>query len=305
MVLRQTFALPWRLASNHSAILICPGFPPSHLASFFGDRVLPYIHDTFLITRPEDLNPRAKLYMAPAFRFALNRLPRFLVNSQTTRDDVQRFCRQDAEITLYRPGVRNVFNLSSENRDGRPFVSSRLRLVALGTVEPRKNLLAAAAIITALRDKGLSDATLDIVGRAGWGEDTKTLSAIPGVVIHGYQPIERVREIIHKADALISTSFDEGLGLPLLEAQYAGLPVVAPDKAVFREVLGASGVLIDPGSPGAAAERILALVCASDWRQQHVIASAANLQRWLALAAGDKHVVLHLIERLARGDRSC
>jgi hypothetical protein len=37
--------------------------------------------------------------------------------------------------------------------------------------------------------------------------------------------------------------------LPLLEAQYAGLPIIAPDAAIFREVLGESGIHIDTADP--------------------------------------------------------
>lgn len=302
MVWRQTFVMPWRLATNPKALLLCPGFPPSPLASLFGARVLPYIHDTFLITRPEDLNTRAKLYMAPAFRVAMKRLPRFLVNSETTRDEVRRFCRADAGIELYRPGVRNVFGLAAGDRAARAAHSGGPRLVALGTVEPRKNLLAAAAIVAALRERGHAGATLEIVGRPGWGDDAERLARAPGVVMHGYQSVERVREIVDAADMLISTSHDEGLGLPLLEGQYAGLAVVAPDKPVFREVLAASGLLIDPADARGAAERIEAFLNAPDWRRAAVAGSERNLARWLDLAASDHANVLRLIARLSGTD---
>jgi len=116
MIFQQTVALPARLAMDHRAILLCPGFPPSLPASLFGARCLPYIHDLFLMTRPQDLNRRAKLYMAPAFRAAIKRLPRFLVNSETTGDQLRAHCRPDAEIQLYRPDVRNVFGLDAEGR---------------------------------------------------------------------------------------------------------------------------------------------------------------------------------------------
>ncbi len=303
MILRQTFALPFKLTRDSRAILLCPGFPPSPLTSFFGARVLPYIHDTFLITRRGDLNPRARLYMAPSFRIALKKLPRFLVNSETTRDEARRFCRTDADIRLYRPGVRNVFGLTGAGRADRPAATAGPRLVALGTVEPRKNLLAAASIVGALREAGFTETSLDIVGRAGWGEDAEKLAQAPGVALHGYQPLERVREIVERADMLISTSHDEGLGLPLLEAQYSGLPVVAPDKPVFREVLSTSGVFIDPADARAAGQRIAALMEAPDWRARYVAAGASNLARWLALAAGDHADVLQLVARLARGER--
>jgi hypothetical protein len=164
MVTKQTFELPMRLAAS-SSILLCPGFPPSPLLRPFASRVLPYIHDIFLLSRPADLNRRAKLYMAAPFRLALHRYPRFLVNSGDTGRKLAAHCRPDAAITLYRPPVRNVFDLESNGRTERD--AQPLRLVALGTVEPRKNFVAAARITSALRARGFPDATLDIVGRRG------------------------------------------------------------------------------------------------------------------------------------------
>ena len=113
-----------------------------------------------------------------------------------------------------------------------------MRLIALGTVEPRKNLMAAAQILAALRANGHAGATLDIVGRYGWGEELEQLQNAPGVTLHGYQSIEKTRELMARADLFINTSFDEGLGLPLLEAQYAGLPVIAPDAQRFQGSAG-------------------------------------------------------------------
>ena len=299
MLLRQVFGLPWTAARNPKAIVITPGFPPSPLLSLFGARVLPYIHDVFLLTRRQDLNYRAKLYMALPFRIAVRRLPRFLVNSQHTRDELRRFCRPDAEIILFRPAVRNVFGLSPAGRAERGASAPKLRLIALGTVEPRKNLLAAAAILTALRARHFSDATLDIVGRVGWGPDAAALQAMEGVTLHGYQSQDATRRLLEDADLYITTAHDEGLGLPLLEAQYAGLPVIAPDKAVFREVLGRAGLLLGEAGPQAQAARIAACVEGPGWRALQAAAAADNLTRWNEAAELDKVQVLALIARLS------
>src|SRR5213075_430641 len=67
MVTRQTFELPMRLAASSSSVLLCPGFPPSPLLRPFASRVLPYIHDLFLLSRRAELNMRARLYMARPF----------------------------------------------------------------------------------------------------------------------------------------------------------------------------------------------------------------------------------------------
>lgn len=301
MMAAQTLGLPARLAASKAALLLCPGFPPSPPLWPFRARVLPYIHDDFLLTRAADLNIRAKLYMATPFAIAVRHYPRFLANSRDTQRRLAQHIRPDAEITLYRPPVRNVFDLQSDTRAARDPVPAPLRLVALGTVEPRKNFLAAAQIVGRLRRLGFKDASLDLVGRAGWGDDWAALERMPGVTLHGYQPADAVTRILDKADLFICTSHDEGLGLPLLEAQYAGLPVAAPDAPVFREVLDASGIYIDPSDPGAAAARITAALKEPAWRARHAGAAAANLARWNAQAAQDHGHVIELIARLAGG----
>jgi glycosyltransferase involved in cell wall biosynthesis len=296
MVTTQTFGLPMRLVSS-SSILLCPGFPPSPLLRPFASRVLPYIHDIFLLSRPADLNRRARLYMAAPFKLALHRYPRFLANSSDTRLKLAAHCRPDAAITLYRPPVRNVFDLESKERAERDTLP--LRLVALGTVEPRKNFIAAARITSALRAQGFPGATLDIIGRQGWGDDWRSLEALPGVNLHGYQPSGRVKQLLHDADIFLCTSHDEGLGLPLLEAQYGGLPIVAPDAAIFHEVLDVSGIFVDPADPAAAAAHIAAKQTPRQWRSRYVTLAAQNLQRWNALAAADRDAVIDLIAELA------
>ncbi|MBR1119982.1 glycosyltransferase [Bradyrhizobium lablabi] len=298
MVTTQTLGLPMRLATS-SSILLCPGFPPSPLLRPFAARVLPYIHDDFLLTRRADLNARARLYMAAPFRLALRHYPRFLANSNDTMHRLEAHCRGDAEVTLYRPPVRNVFGLESELRAARHAKPQPLRIVALGTVEPRKNYGAAATIVSALRARGFAGASLDIVGRPGWGDDWEMLKTVPGVTLHGYQPTEEVRQLLDDADLFICTSHDEGLGLPLLEAQYAGLPIVAPDAAIFREVLGISGIYVDPTEPVQAATRIAAALSGAEWRARYAALGEQNLKRWNALAESDRDAVIGLIAGLA------
>jgi glycosyltransferase involved in cell wall biosynthesis len=300
MMMAQTFALAARLARARSAMLLCPGFPPSPLLLPFGARVIPYIHDVFLLSRRRDLNRRARLYMAEPFRLAVRRLPRFLVNSEDTRRKLAAVCRPDAKILLYRPRVRNVFGLRAEGRAGGPARPDHLRLVALGTVEPRKNFLAAAALARALMARGYRRVTLDVIGRRGWGDDWSRLAATPGVTLHGYRSTENAAALIAGADAFVCTSHEEGLGLPLLEAQYAGLPIIAPDQPVFREALDASGLYVDPQNCAAAAELVASDFANIDWRHRHATLAAQNLLRWNALAAGDREAVIDAIDRLAR-----
>ena len=304
MILRQQFLLPWLATIHPHARFIFPGFPPSPLFVLFRRRAILYVHDTFLITRKQDLGAKARIYMAPAFALAARTFKHFFVNSEKTRADLQNFVGDDAGIRLYRPSVANVFKLDAANRTHANDVRRPLKLVALGTVEPRKNYAAALTILDALRARHSPEAELHIIGRAGWGADSARVQSHAGVTVHGYLSEANVRRVMAEADVYLCTSHDEGLGLPLLEAQYGGLPVIAPGQPVFREVLGSSGTFIDPAIPDEAAAAIMALISQPGWRQHASTAALANVVRWNALAAGDlkaaRRIFLELDQQSAR-----
>ncbi|MBL8884914.1 MAG: glycosyltransferase [Hyphomicrobium sp.] len=287
MILCQQLLLPLLALLKPSAQFVFPGFPPSPVFALIPHRVWMYVHDTFLITRKSDLSAKARFYMAPQFACALRHLSRFMVNSEKTREEVRQFVSPSATVMLYRPSVANVFLLSSQGRPERTERPRPLRLAALGTIEPRKNYSAALAILETLRASGDENAQLHIIGRSGWGENAARIADHPGVVIHGYLPADGVKEQLEAADIYLCTSHDEGLGLPLLEAQYAGLAVVAPDAPVFRQVLGTSATFINSADAAGAARAITSLISQPGWRAATTAAALANVARWNEAAAKD------------------
>jgi glycosyltransferase involved in cell wall biosynthesis len=287
MLLKQQVWLPMLALLNPHAAFVFPGFPPSPLFVLARNRTTVYIHDLFLLTRRQDLSRKAKLYMSWPFRVAVSRLKYFFVNSEKTGNELAPFARADACIALYRPKVRNVFSLSAEGRAARPNSPRPLKLVSVGTVEPRKNYQNAADIRDQLALRLARPIELHIIGRDGWGGAGQAISQRPGVTVHGYLPADNVKAALEDADIYLCTSFDEGLGLPLLEAQYAGLPVVAPDAPVFREVLGTSGHLYAEHDVDAAVRIIEAMLSDDDWRHTTSQASLDNVGRWNAAASAD------------------
>ena len=294
----QMMAIPLAMARRPDTVWAFPGFPPSPLATVFRERCVMYVHDLFLITRKQDLNRAARIYMAPPFRLAIRRLRYFLVNSLATAEALAPYLRPDAVVLPYRPKVRNVFGLQpsgTETGDADPLI-----LGAIGTVEPRKNLLAAAAIALELGRVLGREVRLHVIGRAGWGEDFAALSRMPHVTLHGFLGEDDARTAIATFDLLICTSHDEGLGLPLIEAQYAGLQVVAPSKTVFREVLATSGLYVDPDDVPGAAGALAAHLRDPEWRARSATAARENILRWNILADLDRSAVVEFLsERLA------
>lgn len=285
MIAAQQLGIPARGVADRSALFLFPGFPPGPLALGLGERCLTYIHDTFLVSRPQDLNWRARAYMAPSFALAMRFGRIFLVNSRNTGEAVRALCRPDALVGLLRPPVRDVFGLADLATPAPYLPGQALKLLAIGTIEPRKHYAAAIALTGALIAAGVP-AELHVVGRIGWGRHDFLDDPPPFLTLHGYLGDDELRALAVQCHLLISTAKAEGLGLPLLEIQHGGLPVVAPLGPVFSEVLGRSGLFIDPEDPAGAAAAILT------WARNGGLATAsaasrANVSRWNRLAAAD------------------
>ena len=106
-------------------------------------------------------------------------------------------------------------------------------VLAVGTLEPRKNL---AAAVEAAR---LAKVELRVAGAAGWG----------GVAVEGWvgEPSDgELAALMRGARCLVYPSLYEGFGLPILEAMACGTPVVTSRGGATEEVAGGAAVLVDP-----------------------------------------------------------
>jgi len=124
-------------------------------------------------------------------------------------------------------------------------------MIHLGTLEPRKNvprLLHAYAQVHAQRP---DCPTLLLVGRKGWDyapifEAIRTLRLEPHVRHAGYVDRSDALMLLRGARACLYPSLYEGFGLPVLEAMAAGTPVLTSNVSSLPEVIGDTGILVDP-----------------------------------------------------------
>jgi glycosyltransferase involved in cell wall biosynthesis len=145
-------------------------------------------------------------------------------------------------------------------------------LLAVGTLEPRKNLpRLVAAFAEAAAD--LPEHHLVVVGPTGWGRSLAEAlppqgsfprsgggSAPSGVVLAGAVEDGVLQGLYAAADGLAYPSLYEGFGLPVLEAMARGLPVLTSDRSSLPEVAGGAALLVDPTDVPAIAKGLIDLV---------------------------------------------
>jgi glycosyltransferase involved in cell wall biosynthesis len=124
-------------------------------------------------------------------------------------------------------------------------------LLYVGRLNKRKNLSNLLRAIGLLKDRQIK---LVLAGTP-WGRMFNLegmimeLGLADRVIVTGFVPDEDLPALYSRATVFCYVSFDEGFGLPPLEAMASGLPVVLADTAVLREVCGGAGNYADPKRP--------------------------------------------------------
>jgi alpha-1,3-rhamnosyl/mannosyltransferase len=124
--------------------------------------------------------------------------------------------------------------------------------LAVGSLEPRKNLGRLLDAWELLPENSRADLRLVVVSSAGWLEgavrrrlhsrnregSVRLLSQVPGFDLAA---------LYRRARVVVFPSLAEGFGLPVAEAMACGAPVVTSDLSAMPEVAGGAAVLVDPG----------------------------------------------------------
>lgn len=177
------------------------------------------------------------------------------------------FVAREAEDILAIPRDRvHVIRLGFDAQDGgdsergRLLAGGRPFVLALGTIEPRKDLptlVAAMARLWALDP----DSVLVVAGADGWGTEAFD-SAVrhhgvgERVIRLGYVSDADRADLLAAADCLAFPSIYEGFGLPPLEAMAASTPVVTTTAGSLPEICGPAAHYVEPGDVDGLAREI-------------------------------------------------
>jgi glycosyltransferase involved in cell wall biosynthesis len=229
---------------------------------------------------PQDFAPgSARLGMH--YLRALRDIPQIAHISEQTRNDYER------RIMRGRGRSGPVIPLGGDGLaiPRQEFTPARRRYVALGTIEPRKNVAAILEAFAQLWREG-NNAELVVVGMMREGTEREAdwlgrLSDEPKFRYLGHADDAELRDVLQGARALVFASRSEGFGLPPLEALHAGIPVIASAGIPSLMMLPPSGQLrLRDVSAIAIADAVRELendqVAAALWRE----AASLSIRTW-------------------------
>jgi glycosyltransferase involved in cell wall biosynthesis len=189
------------------------------------------VHDLAVFRHPHAFNRWSRAYGPLVIPRVLRAARRVIAVSEFTKSELVDLLSVPVQkIRVVPNGVDETFMRDGPRADGD-------YVLAVGTLEPRKNLTRIAA---AARRAGLE---LRVVGARGWGDVTVNGA---GVRWLGHVADDELARLYRGARCFAYASLYEGFGIPVLEAMACGTPVVTSRGSGTEEVADGAAILVDP-----------------------------------------------------------
>jgi len=257
----EQFVLPAKLGGRFL-------FSPSNSGPLRVTNQVVTIHDTAVFDCPEGFHPR----FAAWYRFLLPRLARqarqIITVSEFVKERILVHAKVSPDKVVVIPnGVDSRFCPEAVSRVEEVVAAlelpSRRYVLAVGSLEPRKNLTRLFQAWAQVQERISDDIWLVVVGASGSTRvfNELHLGELPAkVFLAGHLEEHLLPAIYAGAIAMAYPSVYEGFGLPPLEAMACGTPVLAGNRSSLPEVVGDAGLLVDPFDINAIAEGISRLL---------------------------------------------
>ncbi len=199
-----------------------------------------------------------QLYFRTLIPLAVRQAEKVLVISQSTKKDLLQILKVPKEkiVVTYlgtSSSFRVVENQKKLSETRVKYKLPRQFILFIGVLEPRKNITGLIKAFSRLKkDNNLSHKLVIGGGRSyGWKNEEvfqaiKNLKVEDEVIFTDFISEADLTAVYNLADLFVLPSFYEGFGLPVLEAQACGCPVITSNLSSMPEVGGDAALLVDP-----------------------------------------------------------
>ena len=243
---------------------------PNFILPSFGGRKIVTFHDLSIFKYPE-FHPESRVsLMSAETQKAARNADHIITVSEAVREEViDFFSRSPDDVTAVHLasfiGQSSVSNAEKGNLLSRFKLRSGQFFLFISSIEPRKNISRILDAFEALPEGFKKEHPLVLAGSSGWKSGDilkriKKLSDSGSVIYLGYINDVELECLYESAGALVFPSIYEGFGLPIIESQSKGVPVITSRISCMPEVSGGAALLVDPYNSediGQAMEKIM------------------------------------------------
>jgi glycosyltransferase involved in cell wall biosynthesis len=266
------------------------------------------VHDISYVTNPEWFSPRDLRVLSAGVPRSIRKAAHVITVSQSARRQIVDQYRVPQDRISAIPNGPGPAAKPIEDDEARVELAAlglsfeRPYLLAVGNLQPRKNLVRLVQAFQTLVESKRHDIELVVVGpkRYRAAEVLQAAASFVSDRIHftGYLNDRQLAACYRCSAAFVFPSLYEGFGIPPLEAMAHGIPVACSDVEALREVCGDAAMLFDPQSTESIANTIDVILGNPDVRRRLStagIARAANFS-WEKSA----HLTLEVYRKAAR-----
>lgn len=251
------------------------------------------VHDLSFVHHPDFFSTRHRFWhWLQDLKSQINRAARVIADSDFTKSDLVNTLgiAEDKVVKIY-PGIGEGFGgYPQDSNDTREILEKygiqRPYILFLGTIEPRKNVIAIVRAFEILkRNRNFNDLHLALAGSLGWlSRDVSSVirnsANRESIRLTGQVASDERARLYRGAAAFVYPSFFEGFGFPPLEAQACGTPVIASNRTSLPEILGTSALLVDPWRTGDLARAIQLVLEDRELKRELMEKGLKNVQRF-------------------------
>jgi glycosyltransferase involved in cell wall biosynthesis len=274
--------LLWRARKEQADVHHITGAVNYLALSLPSEKTILTIHDLGFYENPVHNVLKRKLYGELWFRAPLRRSRYVTVVSEFTRQKLQEYFQIEEERIKVIPNPV----LSHFTAQPLRLPSERLNILQIGSGDHKnlKGLIKAAEALPVHIIK---------VGYLGEEERTMLERSRVSYEVHTSISNEHVVNLYKKSDVLFFASLYEGFGMPIIEAQTVGKPVITSNVGAMKEVAGDAALLVTPTNIEEIRAAIVALHQQPDRYQTLVDKGKKNASRFSLIATVDKYAKLY------------
>lgn len=287
------------LAARHDPLLHIPHY---NIPLLYRGTLLATIHDlTHVLDENYGRGMKARVYARPMLAACARRCAHIFTVSEYSRMRVMEMLGVGPErVTAIHNGVGPEF-FPGDMREARASVAARFGLetpyvLYVGNLKPHKNIETLLRAYALLRGERMRDLTVAIVGSdTSGGARLRAVASelkIRPVWIQDARTAE-LAELYRGAEVLVQPSFEEGFGLPVVEAMACGTPVICSKRGALPEVGGEAAVYFDPRQPEELADTLERVVESSGLRTELRAKGLIRARAFTWERAVDRHVEIY------------